>query len=170
MISTWMKDATYGVNAQLDLLTSDGLIPVGDTQPPDLATIADSVDDRWVIRGNEEPPNKPALVITHDRVPQFGGEIGTDRRTNDLVQISLRYFTIHGDEDQAVQDTAHTLRAIVRSLKVFNSNAQEDARKLNQIVLKTCTQILAGPWREKVGNALVSGAVVSSYDVIDLKP
>lgn len=168
MVTAFLKDATNGVNAQLNALASAGLYG-SDGQPPDVAFIGDSVDDPVVIQG-KEPHSLPAIYVKLDGPASFDGMIGTDRRIGDKVALAIRYLTHHGDPEEAVKDTGHTLRAIVKSLNVLHSNAQEAARTSNGIYLVACTLLLAGEWSEAVGNAKVTGAVVVHYEVRDLNP
>lgn len=168
MVNTWLEDATYGVNAQLDLLTTDSLLG-SDTQPPDLAFIGNPADDELVAEW-KAPQNMPAIYVTVGGPATADGEVHTIQRLVGDIRVDLLYLAQQSDTHILFRNTAHTLRAIARSLTVFNDNPQSDDRTLQGILMKTCRSMIWTPWVEAVGDARATGLVQCVYNLVDQNP
>lgn len=168
MVNTWLEDGTYGVNAQLDLLTTDSLLG-SDTQPPDIAFIGNPADDELVAEW--KAPNKlPAIYVTIGGPATADGEVHTVQRLVGDLRVDILYLAQLAQTHLLFRNTGHTLRAIARSLKVFNDNAQDADRTQHGILMKTCKSMIWTPWVEAVGDARATGLVQCVYNLVDQNP
>lgn len=177
MTAAWLKDPTYGVNAKIPGVERD----VGDAQPPDLAawtpdggapTIAvfNEEDHEWVV-DKKAPPASPALYVMGEGEIELIGEVMTiQRRTTRDVPILIRYITDKADKVLAKVDGEYTGRAIVRSLRDLMRQANENARKRNNICIESMISVSYVPMVEAVGSCRSMGAVVAFYRAIDAAP
>lgn len=161
----WLKDPTYGVNAQLANVPKDA----GDPVPTNIAFIGDQTRDKVVAQW-KEPQDFPALYVTMDGPAVGAGEVGTIHRDYDSVVVAIRYLVRNPDAEEALRDTFYTLRAIVRSVKDLAHNDQAPQRTRNGIYIGTVKSIAYGQWREGVGNATATGVVTITQDVRDSSP
>jgi len=166
--SNWLKDNTYGVNAQLAALESESLLD-GDTVPPDVAFIGNQIDDRVVARW-VDPPERPAIYVNLDLPISFQQADQRPGQLRGVVPVGIRYFTAHGNPDEAAEDTAHTLRAIYRSLIDLYLNANSASRTRAGIYVEAYSELLLGDLAETVGNSLVTGGIVLRARVIETSP
>jgi hypothetical protein len=177
MTAAWLKDPTYGVNAKIPGVERDA----GDAQPPAIAawtpdggvaTIAVFTDeDHDVVLERKAPPAVPALYVMGEGEIEMIGEVMTiQRRTTRDVPIVIRYITDKSDKVLSKLDGEYTGRAIVRSLRELMRQANEAARKRNNICIETMVSVSYVPHVEAVGSFRSMGAVVAFYRALDAAP
>jgi len=142
-LTDYLNDATDGVNAQLTVMTSEGLYDAGDSQPADIETIVDESRNREVAR--RFPPvetaggkDKPTLSIFIDDVVTMGAsgpsggspEVAQSYRDS-TVTIQIRYYCGNPYSEQNVRNAYYYSRAVLKSIKAFDRN--QTARTRNQI-------------------------------------
>jgi len=168
IITAWFKHVTNGINAEIATMDSADLFGAYDA-PPDIVFIGNRIEDALVARW-KEPLESPALYITIDAPSVWDGEVHQVHRNSDRVTVALRYIVKNADSAEAILWTAHTLRAIVRTAKRLNADANKDSRKLNGIFLPKCEDILLTEWNEAIGSHTATGAAILSYHVSDQNP
>lgn len=163
MITDWLDDATYGVNAQIDTLDLDA----GDSDPPDIKIIEDITRSARVAL-RQDPSNYPAIYVMADGGFEMEGEVMTNagpRRSLNLP-VAIRYLVQKADLDKGHRDTRYTLRAIVKSLKAL-TEADQTTRTRNSICLERIESVTHELVFEEVGESVVTGAVVVTLFVRD---
>lgn len=166
--TVWLGNATYGVDAQLALLDSAGLLDSDDV-PPDVKFIGNAIDDEVVAQW-KEPVNRPAIYLSLDLPADFAQSDQRPGQIRGVVPVGIRYLTAHADYRKAKKDTAHTMRAIRRSLSVLYQNAQEASRTRNGVYVEGYERIMFGELEETVGNCQVLGGMVVRAQAVDTKP
>lgn len=168
IINTWLENATYGVNKQLE--TMDGLGLFGsDDQPTDIAFIGNPADDATVAEW-KEPMRFPSVYVTIGGPITGEGEVHTVQRVVGELRVDMLYIQHALDYYLLFRNTSHTLRAMVRSLAELNKNENEAERTQNGICLRTCTNLVWTPWVEAVGSARCTGLVQATFNLIDQNP
>lgn len=177
MIAAWLKDGTNGVNAKIPGVERD----VGDAQPPLIAawtpdggspTIAVFNEaDHDFVREKKPPPASPALYVMGEGEIEMIGEVMTiQRRTQRDAPVVIRYISDKSDKAEQARDGEYTGRAIVRSLRELMRQANENARKRNNICIEYQSSVSYVPHVEAVGSHRSTGGVVSMLRCIDANP
>lgn len=171
MTSDWLKDATHGVNAELDALQAGVDMDATDPAMLAVAVIRNPTEDADAAAW-QAPIELPAIDVREDGPVAADGEVATVYRDAASVALAIRYFATAAEEDVAVQQTMTALRAIVRSLAKFlqDTPEAEAARSRNGILILGCTTLTFGRWHEGVGDAKVTGAVGITLQVRDTLP
>ena len=154
-LTDFLNDAIDGVNAQLTVMTSEGLYDSGDSQPADIETIVDESRNREVAR--RYPPvetaggkDKPTLSIFIDSVVNFGAP-GASGGSPEIAQskgdltltIQIRYYNGNPYSEENVKNAYYYARAVRKCLTKFDRN--QTARTRNQIVFRQLLELSFEP-------------------------
>lgn len=164
MVADALATGSYGVNTQLASLPLD----TGDTVPANVVTIADETRDDEVAVGRF-PSSLPALVVTLDGNPTLQGDVVSGIRDG-TISVVIRYLTTDVESSKSVTDTYNTLRAVARTMKTFNSNAQSAARSRNDVQIIECLGIEVTQTFKQIDDANNTGAVRVQFRVRDVAP
>jgi len=142
-LTDYLNDATNGINAQLTIMTSEGLYDSGDSQPADIGTIVDESRNREVAR--RFPPvetaggkDRPTISVFIDDIITIGAagisggspEVAQSKRDS-TVSIQIRYYCGNPYFEQNIRDSYYYARACLKCIKQFDRN--QTARTRNQI-------------------------------------
>jgi hypothetical protein len=123
------------------LVAQLALIPYDDGDvPPAVGTIADETRDANV-----------ALQL----LPSSPG-----------VAVNIRVGRDSADTQHAVRDTSYILRALIRSLRLFNAST----RSRNAIDVYSCDRLAIRPLWTPIDDTIVTGAVVAHWQFRDNSP
>ena len=132
MLASWLGNATYGVNAKLDVLTYDG----SDTQPADVATIVAAADNVDAAFGRFDGLTLPAIIVsareTEHRDPD---QVQPSGEVYGSVTLLVRYAERTASATTALRNGAYVTRAIIASLRELHKPANEASRQRNNIYL-----------------------------------
>ena len=157
-VTDWLNDPTNGVAAQLALIPLDG----ADTAPA-VGTIADETRNNSVAQ--QYLPSTPGIAVNIQEIPLLDPEVATVERDGE-AKVLIRVGVPNVDTDNATRDTSYILRAIVRSLRLFNAST----RTRNQIAVYSCIDLrLASLWQPK-DDQLITGAVAATWRFRDIAP
>lgn len=163
MVAAWLADATYGVNAKLDVLTYAG----SDSQPTDVATITAAADDVNAAFGRFDGMTLPAIIVAPRDVehadpqqPQPNGEVYGS------VTLAIRYATRVADGAAALVNAAYVTRAIIASLRELVL-ADPSNRQLNDVYLLEMASLREPGTYEETEDAWVIGAVEVRWQAFD---
>lgn len=168
MVADALADATIGVNAKLPGVPRDG----GDAVPPNVV-IADATRDNWVARRAVALGDLnivlPAIAVSIFRPAEVDGEIETTDRQG-VFDVLLEYIVRKSNTKLATQHGAYTMRTVLCVLDWFNKNENAALRTRNNVALTVCTRRFIQPlWAERE-DAVVTAAIVATYQVRDLTP
>lgn len=161
-----------GVNTKLALMDSGGLIDIGDTIPTDVAFFGDKSRDIEVAL-RRDPPSVPAVYVMEDSPFEAEGEPMTSaaqRVDVGNMAVAIRYLVKQWDTHEAFEDTYYTLRAITMSIRELGLPANDGQRVRNQVCIQAINTINQLLVNERVGDHMVTGAVVLDLTVRDAKP
>lgn len=163
-LTDFLNDPTDGVNAQLDVMASEGLYDGSDAQPADLETIVDETRDIQVAR--REIPNeaagddKPSLSIFIFDAVIFNApgqnanspEVIQNER-NVSIQLVIRYHIKEIETEEGLRDAYYYARATAKCIRAFNRNTT--ARSRNNVEFRNMTEQQFEPlFREESDTAL----------------
>ena len=150
---------TPGVNALLASTPRDA----GDSAPSSV-TVLDETRSSEVARG-DLPLTLPALLVTSKEVSALDGEVMTYTRDG-VIEVVIRYAAQKTDTKVALQDASYTLRAALRSLRLFNAATHSR----NSIDVYSCLSLrLVAMWTP-VESAVVTGAIIGRWQLRDNAP
>lgn len=159
-----LATGSYGVNYQISNLTVES----GDSAPPELVAVVDETRSDEVAVGRY-PSTLPALMVTLEGNPTLQGDVVSDSRDGE-VSVLIRYIVSESDTSKSVTDSYNTMRAVLRTLKEFNSNTQAQARLRNGIQIVECLSIEMVQTFKNIDDAYVTGAVTARFRVRDCEP
>ncbi len=169
IIRDWLNDPTDGVNAELAAMTADDL-DTNDTVPPDVATIIDeSRDGNAALKSLPVDLTTPALVIF--QAEAFTLPIGLSQGKIDATvgPIAIAYATRNSAPAVGKEDAFYTLDAAYRSINnLFVGN--EATRTRAGIQLLNLRNLELAPMEEEVGDAVLTLALITRYQVRDTRP
>ena len=135
LITAWLNDPTYGVNAQINAVSRDRFGEVAsEADPvPTAVTIYNDVDfdddvDESVLGIN--PPTLPALVVVFDVNPK-GIDVDEIEKTSHQYNMvgAVAYYAEDGiNRMLARREGGYVLRAVGRSLTRYNLGRLSSAR------------------------------------------
>lgn len=169
-IADWLDGTTnalYGVNALIPAVERDG----SDPEPDPIATFADATRDPWVARRLFDDPDidLPALIVFAQPFTTQG-EVQTSFREADIAFV-VGQIVKDADSAAELRDALYRRRAIVRSLKQFNDNANAAARTRNSVTLVLCKDLQIGASvHGKEQDAWSIDAVIATYQTRDYAP
>lgn len=171
----WFRDPTYGLNAQLALLASDGLLLAGDTAPAALAdaAIADEADPSVADSGFPEVgEGASALGIQRYQPHQMPGELFTLAGLRDIEDFPtlVAYRLETSDAGLAYRTWSYVGRALIRSLRLLFRQEHEAARKLAQVGVTGLPAIDHLPRFQLAEGKVATGGFVLHSAARDLKP
>jgi hypothetical protein len=161
-VTDWLNDVTNGVAAQLAAIPLDG----SDTAPG-IAAIADETRDNSVAQQYlPRSSNAGALIAVNiQEIPLLDPEVETIERDG-LAKVLVRVGVTNVDTKDATRDTSYVLRAIVRSLRLYNAAT----RTRNAIAIYSCEDLrVAALWQPK-DDQLITGAVAVTWRFRDTAP
>jgi len=159
MVSSFLGNTTYGVNAQINSLTLDS----GDTTPPQLLGIYDATTDSRVAL-KQLPTVFPSLIVQpyqqHILVPMVGTVIryGT-------VHIVISYYNNNTDAPTSLSSGLYTLQAIERSLRAFMENGQASFRIKGNVGISGMSGLSFENIYNSVGDGNLLCAATVAFDV-----
>lgn len=159
-LTDFLKDPTYGINAELSALTLED----GDPAPPSIAAVLDPT--RNLIEGALD---WPILTVTQDGGAEADGEVSTVKR-DATVSLVIRYVTADPDPERTVTDTLLTLRALSRALRTYLDNTHIADRTRNGVCVLTCRRMAYGPVEEEAQGGVTTGAMLLDFLVRDEQP
>ena len=143
MITDFLKDGTYGVNAQLDVMTSDGLYDAGDSQPVDISYINDETRDDEIAQLSppEGTTKKSSLsVFILDEISLINltaqGESPPASRDEEVL-VTIRFHDARVETAAGNRDSYYYQRALLKCLREFNRTTATRTR--NQISIEQIT-------------------------------
>lgn len=156
MVADALGDDTIGVNAQL---ASVPRITGDTTVPADVAYIGDEFrDDRVNLR--KPPPSVPAIYVVRDGPLVLKGEVATTYRDAKVpYPISIRIFTKHVNGAEDTRYNEYYGHAVMRCICDFLDNDSHAFRNRNSVHLIAADEMLWTPWREEVGQTIITGVV-----------
>lgn len=159
-----LTTGSYGVNYQIQNLSVES----GDVQPPQIVEIVDETRSDEVAVGRY-PKNYPCLVVTLDGNPTLQGDVVSGVRDGE-VSVVIRYITKDADSAKSVVDTYNTLRAVMRTLKEFNSNIRSADRMRNDVQIIECLNVEVTQTFQQLEDSFNTGAVKATFRVRDIQP
>jgi len=179
-ITDYLNDATNGVNAQLDIMTTEGLYDAGDSQPADIGTIVDESRNREVAR--RFPPietaggkDKPSLSVFIDNVVNFGapgisgGSPEIAQSKGDLtLTIQIRYYNGNPYSEENIKNAYYYARAVRKCIKAFDRN--QTARTRNQIQFRQLVDMNFQPMFYDSNDEAIIWYYQLTYIIRDLRP
>lgn len=164
IVAAWLGDATYGVNAKLDVLTYDG----SDTQPTDVATITAAADNVDAAFGRFDGMTLPAIIVsareTDHRDPD---ETQPGTGVDGSVAVLIRYAQRTNSATKALQDGAYVTRAIIASLRELHTR-DEANRQRNNVYLMAAESLREPGLYEETEDAWLLSAVEVRYQARDI--
>jgi hypothetical protein len=170
-VRDWLDGTTSGANAVNTLIPTTPL-DAGDPVPALFATFADATREPWVVRRRwprDTGVTLPVCVVLLDPPFTMPGEVETIVRDAHptVVVLQLAESPLSADLQR---DCYYRRRAILRSLAVFNQNANVAARQRNSVTLLVCESIDAGVTTEDWGDVFALDALRLTYLVRDHAP
>jgi hypothetical protein len=153
IVADWLEDATYGVNAQLDLVPRDN----GDAQPADV-TIVDETRDNRPARGRVPEGDGPVVTVAMQGLTHMTETVMEDGYL--AADIVVQYAAKNVDAWKAKRDGNYTLRAVAWSLRrLRRTDANAAARVRNSVAVIALDPVRFDPWFERVEDTLVVGTL-----------
>ena len=172
MITAWLEHKEYGVNTLLASVPRKNLSGKDDRKPQAVKVYND-VDFNIAGVVGIDPPELPSIVVVSDM----------DIRNAQVVQpkqpgvsytavVGVGYYADEDDKSLVVKDGNYVLRAVMRSLKMFDDSPDRSKayRELNKIQLTRMT----GLTQQRIGGAVpqsrLLGLVFADFTVLDKAP
>lgn len=153
IVSTWLEHATYGVNAQLDVVPRDG----GDPQPADV-TVMDETSDPRAGRGRIPEDDVPVVTVAMQGMTHLTEQVTDDGYL--AADLIIQYAARNVEMWKAKRDGNTVLRAVCWSLRYLRRREANDAARLrNNVALIAINPIRFEPWFERVEDTLVVGTL-----------
>ncbi len=173
LITRWMEDPTYGVNALLPGITRlTGVGDATDSEPPPV-TIYNDVDLKSGSIASTlgiDPPKKPALVIVADSVPETQDMQGRSAAHEFKADVGFGYYgDVKHSREKAIIAGDYTLRAVKKSLRRFNE-APQPTRQLNGIMIARVVSVETERVAGAVGASVLMGMLFARMTVLDKAP
>jgi hypothetical protein len=166
-VTDWLNNATYGVNAKLSTVTRDG----GDPAVDSIQLITDETRNFEVaIRKIPATPRPNISVFLANDVDMSPKEFSGTR--NGDVTVIIRYAVDENNTNSGLRDAYYTMRAVIASLKDFNSNgpAPEFARSRNGVQIIAITEMVEmQPFQTPEDTAISTGLRIT-FEVRDTQP
>lgn len=157
-VTDWLNDNTNGVTAQLALIP----LEAGDSAPT-VGTIADETRNNSVAQ--QYLPSTPGIAVNIQEIPLLDPEVTTVTRDGH-AKVLIRVGISNADTKYATRDTSYILRALVRSLRLYNAAT----RTRNSIEIYSCIDLrLVALWQPK-DDQLITGAVAATWQFRDTAP
>lgn len=161
LFTRWFSHPQHGVEAMLALVPRARPGVVGDDPMPTMPAIYDDVDTRGIAGSDISPPSLPALVI-YSGVPSRSTQERGDRRVEKVsgVILTAGYLTGDVDEQFAVRDAGHVLRAVHWSARRMNDQRSSDGyREVNGVAILEVGTVSEYPVAGAVGVCRLWGMV-----------
>ena len=171
IISDWLQDATYGVNAKLALMSAAGLLDGSDTKPADIVTFIEETNDARLARGRvpELPAQLPCLAVLQSGEVVVPAVVGTTYFDAD-VTIAIWYVARDKDSNDGRQDAMYTIRAIRQSLHELFKPANSASRVRGKVQMFPTGEVTVPPLFTMQEDVPISGAVELRVKVRDIDP
>ena len=173
MVADWLagtlldyQAVSQGVNVQLAQVPRDA----GDAQPPNITAVRDYTRDGELARGRVPTRDVvfPILLVTLPEPFRLEGEVTrASRQDTEALTLAIVYAAQDAASDEAAEDAAYTLRAIIWSLWQLHKNENADARQRNGIAILACQEIAPSPVAAETEDAIehLVAAVLVRYRV-----
>jgi hypothetical protein len=164
MVTDWLGNATYGVDAKLTALDYDG----SDVKPTGTLTIGDETRNALVAVGDY--PGAFGIAVHVQPMDTLDGQSSTYTHDYD-VPLLLRLCRTSSDAAAATRDLLYTLRATVQSIEaLFNdtSTGAVAARTRNQVQASVIVSMGRALTRDQKQDNQVTGAIEVTIRARDL--
>jgi hypothetical protein len=158
-LTDWLNDGSHGLVAQFASIPRDA----GDPQP-NVGTIAD--ETRNILVAQSRLPSLPGIAVNVQQMPMLDGEVEMVTRDGEAT-ILFRYGVAAEDSQNAIRDTSYVLRAGIRSLRFYNTSANQQR---NSIQIYNCRHLAIKPLWAPVGDQIVTGAIIGTWSFRDIAP
>lgn len=163
IVADWLTNATYGVNAMIDLIPDDDSEGV----PADV-TVGDETRDAWVARRLIPKDRENALMVVQSGEATSDGTArraagSTTAEVGGTVDVLVLYVVRKSASDAAILAAKTILRAVKMSLVLLNDPANGASRVRNGVILGPCTGFRQMAMQEEIGESLATGGIIASY-------
>lgn len=158
LLTDWLNDPSNGVAAMLATTPRDAGDPL-----PTLGTIADETRNDLVAQ--QRLPSLPGVGVNVEIVNELDGEVATYTRDG-RPTLLIRYGVAKDATSTGVRDAAYVLRAIIKSIRLFNAST----RTRNQVDIYSCLQLSYTPMWRPIEDAIITGAVRVQFQARDNAP
>lgn len=170
IITDWLNNGTYGVNAKLAALPKD----VGDN-PPAVQLIVDETRNGVAARERIPVPGTAGPVITvHIARPAIvHTELADAYRDVPDLPVVIRYAdTNQVASDVGTRNAMYTMRAVLQSINaLMGAPGDGGARERNQVAIANVKdEVQAVPVFQDVEDKVITGGLVFSFYVRDKLP
>lgn len=170
MVAAWLAHPTYGVNAVLAALPTDGNDPI----PASVTVIEETTNQRAAVgRPDDElDPDShapdPVLAVVgmqvDDATPQIPSPVG-----DVTVGVLIRFEGRYEDASAGRRDAYQTLRAVTLSLRKFTRDGDPVAdRTRNDVALIDLEELRIEPGPVQLAETGIYGQVLASWKARDL--
>lgn len=162
IVADWLADGTNGVNALLPGIPLDG----GDSTPPVIASIVDETRSGVAARRHfpEDHPT-PALFVFTGRDARLMGEVHTHLRDAE-ISVTIGYVQKAATTENGLRDAFYTMRAVERSLKKLQEQANEASRTRNNIAIIAAREFVYPNVFAEVGGLVMTAGVEAVYELV----
>lgn len=164
LVTTWLKDATYGVAAKLAGVPRQA----GDALPPTPSVYSEL--DKIEVAHGRFPDGETCVTVATYGYDRIESEIPQQVQRRFLVTLLIRYQDEEGISNLARKHAGYTLRAVMRSLGELSKDANSASRLTAGIGLEYIESIDPVTIFSKVESSLAIGGLLITYAVVDLNP
>jgi hypothetical protein len=164
MVTDALNHATIGVNAMLVSIPVD----TDDVAPAAIDSIVDETRSVDVAVG-QLPDEDSSLSVTLAESVTLNGDVMSDNRDGS-VSVLIRHSVKTDNVSEGIRDAFYVLRAVQRSLRLFNSNDWAALRVRNEVQVLECTGIEHVRLSEEYEDSIVIGGIRATFAVRDSAP
>lgn len=167
IVTDWLNDGTYGVNALLSALPLDG----GDSVPA-VALITDETRNAVAARERFPAAAGPVITVHLARPAIIRTELQGAFRDAPDVPVLIRYAdTNQAATDAGTKNALYTVRAILQSVARLMDQPGVTARVRNQVAIANVKEeVQHVPVFQDVEDKVITGGLVFSFYVRDKLP
>lgn len=170
IVTDWLGNATYGVNAKLATLPRDA----GDSAPPSVQLIADETRSGPVARDRIPIPATPGPVLTLACIEEsiWNTVLEDKYRDCEALPIEIRYADLDKVVTQTgTQNAYYTMRAVLRSLKDLMNDPGNAARQRNLVTLvNTSDLVRIRPTMKEIEDKIIVASMSVTFGFRDEAP
>lgn len=170
IVSSWLKDGTYGYAAKLAAIPLDG----SDTRPTTIAStsIVDEASNANAAFHRFDGLTLPALIVTMPREIEYEepNQPLTGNQIYARLTIRVRYAEKNTSGNAAIANGCYAMRAVAASLRELEKNDNVASRTRNNIRLVQCESMTEQGVYEEVDDTWLLAAVDLRYYVCNLLP
>lgn len=171
-LADWLSGATapaWGVNALLPNVPRD---PLDAAAPAPIALVADPYRNDNANDFTARPSKLPALYVLPDGPVAMEGAVNVVDRKARSVSVGVRVIVENPNAAKSERYADYVTRAVCRSIAAFLAeDATADAARTRESVrIVAANTIVAGPWRESVGEAMAVAVIAVDFQCRDRAP